>query len=76
MSNKKTILGYIIALSLIYVIEALIIIGTGILAAFLFPLITGIQVGVIDGALITLGLYVIVRTNYEVTKAIIQKMKK
>lgn len=75
MTKKYGIVQIITGVLLFFILEALFLFGIGVTAVFIIRLLFGVELGVIDGALMTVGVITLFSLNYQTIKQFIRKNK-
>lgn len=75
MTKKYGIVQIITGVLLFFILEALFLFGIGATAVFIIRLLFGVELGVIDGALMTVGVITLFSLNYQTIKQFVRKNK-
>ena len=75
MTKKYGMVQIIIGVLLFFILEALFLFGIGVTAVFIIRLLFGVELGVIDGALMTVGVITLFSLNYQTIKQFVRKNK-
>lgn len=75
MTKKYGIVQIITGVLLFFILEALFLFGIGVTAVFIIRLLFGVELGVIDGALMTVGVITLFSLNYQTIKQFVRKNK-
>lgn len=75
MTKKYGIVQIITGVLLFFILEALFLFGIGLTTVFIIRLLFGVELGVIDGTLMTVGVITLFSLNYQTIKQFIRKNK-